>query len=741
MAEQLLGGDEQGDFVPVDLHVHTPASSDYKGTLGDEGYLDLLTAFRDAGVKVIAITDHNTLAGYREIVRIRRQVETRASVVAELADDHEDMARALEHLKAQLELFDSIVVLPGIELDAKPGIHVLALFDPDQPLDLAEQLLLDAGFPPEHQGREDKDSRAAMSVDDLLDAVVSAGGMPILAHVDRDKGAYKKLDGAFRARVFKSNSLAAVSYCDPASEALLNELLSQREYRRARPLAMFRCSDYHGEEEVGLKLTYMRLPDMKFASFREVIEEPIGRISQTADPGERVVIEEIARSKSSMCFANLKGFDEGGLHAACALLNQWGGGQLLIGVTVRNGKTSVTGVKGNREEVETLIGESLGGINPRPSHRVVFFSYGERIIPIISMGAVGTGRLHYLSESRQAWVLEGGVPVMADAPDVAQIVEENVIKRIAEIQRQPIAEAKRFAAYTPILARSSRFFRLARKIEEQSECVLIDHVRGGYLRMPDTELLPATLTEAAWADHANGLADAECAFVADAPYRLSGAYLRLTVPLFEMDDIEDHTLPAPEAAGPFIVVTPSGGVFFRSQEGSCRVFADGDPGEFVLLNGMNDDDKAVLARIALWMKSAPAIAYLLMDALEPSVGSLSVSRLQATGLYRTLPLPQGLFDDRAKGLDAAGLAIAELERGFLSQPLPESQAEHANIVDRHNLAVDQYAYEVEAIIASILGLDEEDADALDDFLKSRQLYALDGVDAASGRGIQAMPID
>ena len=724
--------------MPVDLHVHTPASSDYKGEGGDEGYIQLLTRFRDAGVKVVAITDHNTLAGYREIARLTADLEMRISVVAELADDHEDMAKALAHLTDRLDVLKSVLVLPGMEVDAKPGIHVLAIFDPSQSLDQAEQLLSDAGFPPERQGKEDRDSSAAMSVDDLLDAIKTSGGLAVLAHVDRDKGAYRSLGGTFRAKVFKSDGLSAISYCDPVTESSLSDLLAQKEYRRSRPLPMFRCSDYHGEGAVGAKLTYMQLDEINFESFRAVIEDPVGRVSQTADPGARLMIEQIAKIKSTRCFPTLDSFgDCKAAEAACALLNQWGSGQLMLGVGKNDGSISVTGVKATQEAIRALVRASLEGIDPTPSHRVAFFGYGDGLIAWATISAIGSGRLHLLADSRQAWLLDSGTPRVADARDVAQIVEENVIARISAIQRQPIALAQRLAIQTPILARSARFFRLSRKIEEHSKTTLSDHLRGDVLESGGEGV--ASPTSGALEAYPNGRSRGGVGFVQNLPYRLSQAYLRLSLPLFGREDLDDESESVSEPRGPFLVVVPAGGVFCFARDETCKLFLDYSLNTCTVLSPRAEEDRALLPRVALWMKSAPALAYLLMDARETGALLQSGRSAGAHMEYGSLPLPQALLADAGKDLDDIATTIGDLEHKFLEAPMPESPAEYQECIEQHNLSVDRYAYEAEAVIADILGLDEDDAVALDDFLKSRRLYALDGVDAETGRGIQAMP--
>jgi histidinol phosphatase-like PHP family hydrolase len=49
----------------MDLHLHTPASSDYQ----QDGvvYLDILQQAERMGLQIMAFTDHNTVRGYREM--------------------------------------------------------------------------------------------------------------------------------------------------------------------------------------------------------------------------------------------------------------------------------------------------------------------------------------------------------------------------------------------------------------------------------------------------------------------------------------------------------------------------------------------------------------------------------------------------------------------------------------------------------------------------------------------------
>ena len=53
------------NWARVDLHIHTPASTDFLEP--DVSYLDILRTAESKGLDIIAFTDHNTVAGYRQM--------------------------------------------------------------------------------------------------------------------------------------------------------------------------------------------------------------------------------------------------------------------------------------------------------------------------------------------------------------------------------------------------------------------------------------------------------------------------------------------------------------------------------------------------------------------------------------------------------------------------------------------------------------------------------------------------
>jgi len=121
-------------WYAMDLHVHTPASRDYQ----DEGVslLDILKKAEAEGLAILGLTDHNSVAGYASMVREIEDL-TRWEAAERLRPD--EQARLDEYRR----LMGKILVLPGFELTATFGFHVIGLFDPATPVRSLEHVLLD----------------------------------------------------------------------------------------------------------------------------------------------------------------------------------------------------------------------------------------------------------------------------------------------------------------------------------------------------------------------------------------------------------------------------------------------------------------------------------------------------------------------------------------------------------------------------------------------------------------------
>ncbi len=166
-------------WYAVDLHLHTPASSDYQET--GVTYLDILKRAEARGLDIIAFTDHNTVAGYRQMQAEIQQLELLENLKRIQAQE-----RTL--LNEYRKLLDKITVLPGFEFTATFGFHILGVFSPDKPIREIEHLLLSLNIPADQLDRGSATVGASSDVLTAYKLIHDAGGLAIAAHANSTNG-------------------------------------------------------------------------------------------------------------------------------------------------------------------------------------------------------------------------------------------------------------------------------------------------------------------------------------------------------------------------------------------------------------------------------------------------------------------------------------------------------------------------------------------------------------------------
>ena len=177
-----------------DFHVHTPASDDYgkgkdQATLKKREPRDWLLDYMRAGIDCVAITDHNS---GEWIDRVKKELVLLES--------------------ERSEGFRPIYVFPGVEISVNGGIHLLAIFDCDKKTSDIDSLLGAVEFDGE---KGSGNGVTSLSLVEVVDKVTSAGGIAIPAHVDREKGLFKKLDGKTLEQLLDRKRIFAMELFDP----------------------------------------------------------------------------------------------------------------------------------------------------------------------------------------------------------------------------------------------------------------------------------------------------------------------------------------------------------------------------------------------------------------------------------------------------------------------------------------------------------------------------------------------
>lgn len=173
------GAKPQRRWYKIDLHLHTPVSRDYEEP--GVSYLQWMQTVVDRGLDIVAITDHNTVAG---ISAIRRELDWLTQLEAQGRLTPEEQ----ERLRTWRELANQVLVLPGFEFTATFGFHILGIFPPETSVRQLEHILLTLKVP---ASKLDEGSTETGATTDVLTAyriIREAGGLVIAAHANSTHG-------------------------------------------------------------------------------------------------------------------------------------------------------------------------------------------------------------------------------------------------------------------------------------------------------------------------------------------------------------------------------------------------------------------------------------------------------------------------------------------------------------------------------------------------------------------------
>ncbi|MBU1948798.1 MAG: AAA family ATPase, partial [Candidatus Eisenbacteria bacterium] len=247
-------------FKKLDLHIHTPASKCFLATQVTPS--QIVQSALDAGLAGIAVTDHNSAAWIERV---------------------------------QLAAKQHLVVFPGVEITCMggiTGIHIIALFDPACKQAHVEGLLASLGLRPEDHGKIE--TVVQKSPSDVIDAIVSKGGLPVLAHANSSNGAFCDMKGQQRIKLIRHPRLCAVEARDFANKELaarnkrVIDLLDGADPEYETHLAVYQASDNpaaegsgkHGLAGIGSRCAYFKMDAVTLAGLEQAFNDPIVRIRQ-----------------------------------------------------------------------------------------------------------------------------------------------------------------------------------------------------------------------------------------------------------------------------------------------------------------------------------------------------------------------------------------------------------------------------------------------------------------------------
>ncbi|MCL7453996.1 MAG: putative DNA binding domain-containing protein [Anaerolineae bacterium] len=362
-------------WYKMDLHLHTPASADWQEP--GVSYLDLLHKAEMQGLDIIAITDHNTVAG---CAALQAEIEKLSLL--------EELGRIEAHEQRQLEEYrrigNRILVLPGFEFTATLGFHVLAVFPTDTSIRKLEHLLIELNVPGD---RLDEGATEVGATSDVLTAyrlIDEAGGLAIAAHANSSHGvALRGLDfgGQTRIAYTQDRHLHALEVTDLEKRGRRTTawFFSGRKPEYPRRMHCIQGSDAHRRSRDprdhnrlgwGDRVTEILLPECSFAAIRDVfLEDDFSRTRPyrpTEAPYDHVQAAREEGPSIVQAFHESMTMRGGRLHAilrdVVAMANT-NGGTVYVGVKA-DPKALPVGVSDPEEAISTLKAEIQRKVQP-----------------------------------------------------------------------------------------------------------------------------------------------------------------------------------------------------------------------------------------------------------------------------------------------------------------------------------------------------------------------------------------
>lgn len=468
-------------FKAFDLHVHTPASSDYKCKGDDEEYYRILQRYVDEKVNLIAITDHNTIEGYKKLMDLKSKLSNFIFNLEQLEREQGLPIADVESYKKKYEMFNQLCILPGIELDVNPGIHILVIFNDKQEIVEIEKLLIEIGYESDCYGH-DKLGNISVDVLDLFEILSEYDCIVIAAHADSSKGIYDEIEGQYRAQIFRNERLNGIQYLSQKSADQMMSLLNNKEYQRKSPLAFIKASDFHGNFSDKPDIIYGDLVECNYDNLKKVFQTPEQSISLTENPEVKSLIDNVLQLENSISVdindnqEKIKITKE-----LCAVMN-CNYGNLVIGVSNDTFK-NFNGVSLDFENLEKILKQSIEEIEMEKKKielHVTEYPWGKKRIFVIHIRNKNGG-ISFLKDNT-SYVLEKGKVKQSNVKMLISKAEDNLVMKIKKYMDKNNKRISKLAKELTLLSNLNSCFSFILNIEESNfrliDIVDVDIVRN-----------------------------------------------------------------------------------------------------------------------------------------------------------------------------------------------------------------------------------------------------------------------
>ncbi len=442
----------------MDLHLHTPASSDYEQE--NVTYLDILKQAETRNMDIIAFTDHNTVAGY---AAMREEIEN-LEFLERLDRLQPEEAQRLQDYRRML---DKILVLPGFEITATFGFHIIGLFSPEIALRKLELMLLQLGVPGDMLDQGATEVGPTSDVLTVYRVIVQGGGIVIAPHANTSNGVAMRglgFGGQTRIAYTQSPDLYALEVTDLEKKGRRTTAAffdgSKPEYPRR--MRCIQGSDAHRLKAdpwqknrlgVGERATEALLPEVSFEALHELFlgndfartrparqaaERPFDHVQSAREAGPTIVqaFHERMTRRGGCLYAVIAD--------VCAFANA-NGGTLYVGVSANPTQPPV-GVDQAEKSATALRQEIERKINPPLDVEVdVLESHGRQVLRLtIPRG----DEPPYAIDESKVYIRAEAETNLAVRDEIVEMVKRSLMSELAATAAAPCQDETEAEAET-----------------------------------------------------------------------------------------------------------------------------------------------------------------------------------------------------------------------------------------------------------------------------------------------------
>ncbi len=703
------------EFYKMDLHIHTPASKCYSGARNDEEYFEILRSARNKKLDIIAITDHNTIAGYERLVFLKNELKKRIDVLSEFKDSTSKINEAIKECKDKLELFSELLIIPGVEITLNPGVHMIVLSDDDQVASLSD--LLDCvGYTAEKQG-SDSSTEIDIDIKNFLSNPRLKEFVVIAPHIDSDKGIYNMLSGLFRAEIMRSPVIDAFSCSSITQRDKIENLFScDPNYKRDYIPAFVSCSDAHNTNDIGKKYSYIKLNKKTLNDILGAFQCPEENISDTCDQRLEKDLYRLIEEEEPVLISDSSCVNSKELSCyICATLNK-GTDYIIIGVTPDH---KTIGIKAEASSLEKVVDEAIELI----SSQYLQLRYYTRIEKLGNGNIVGIIFLHssvnclwYIRESSCVYVFDDHIPKPANIQQIESLVHENTLCELGKF------EDKNTKTILNIETQLTSITNTIEKHELIQEIMLmgIPLLSMYDLRVCTSTVLPQDISEMGMQYY--GQADGNVYYVLKNPLCLSNAVLRYSCPTVSISDEVLSKINTEQLETESIIISQQGGTHIATSK--KRIFGNGT--DYLIIYPKSTTDISIFSVLA-WLKSSLFAWYVYKK--------YDTTNIYLPEVLKEIVLPYELLVDISDESKVIVQDVLAIERSFLKKTtqedlcgkcvvceeemclLHELENKHNNLVAKKTRLLDQLIFEN-------LGIDDEMQDFIRGDLEAADIFTI-----------------